>query len=74
MAGFDIEQVFTYHAPRGDQAERYVALRAKAKELAYLIEGSVPDSRERAMALTWVQLAVMCANAGIAIHEAEPET
>ena len=31
------ENNFTYHKPFGSQPERYTAIRAKAKELAYLI-------------------------------------
>ncbi len=69
MAQFDLDQVFTYHRPTGDQQPRYEALRAKAKELAGLICDSTPESREQSVALTNVQQAVMWANAAIAIHE-----
>jgi hypothetical protein len=41
-----IDNSFTYHAPKGDQQERYVALRDKAKELAHLINESILPSRE----------------------------
>lgn len=66
----DVEQTFQYHAPKGDQQERYVALRAKAKELATLIIDSTPVSREQSVALTNLQQTVMWANAAIAINEA----
>ena len=33
----DIENNFKYHAPTADQPIKYERLRAKAKELAYLI-------------------------------------
>lgn len=65
----DIENTFTYHAPKGNQHERYVALREKAKELALLIHNNTPQSREQSVALTNVQQAVMWANAAIAINE-----
>jgi hypothetical protein len=64
-----IENSFTYHAPKGSQPERFEALRAKAKELAYLIDGLVPVSREQSLALTNLEQAVFWANAGIARNE-----
>lgn len=66
----NLDNIFVYHAPHGDQQERYVALREKAKELAVLIQASTPESREQSVALTNVQQAVMWANAAIAINEA----
>ena len=35
-----IENAYTYHAANDEQAEKYQRIRAKAKELAYLIEKS----------------------------------
>lgn len=69
---FDTEKIFVYHAPFGTQQERFIALRGKAKELADLIQGSCPPSREMSTALTNIQQAVMWANAAIAINEQEP--
>ena len=64
-----LDNNFTYHAPKGDQAERYGALRQGAKGLALLIMGLCPDSRERAVALTYLETAVFWANASIARNE-----
>lgn len=64
-----IERSFVYHLPKGDQPERYVAIRAKAKELAVLIAESTPESREQSLALTDLENAVMHANAAIARNE-----
>jgi hypothetical protein len=64
-----IENTFTYHKPKDDQPERYEALRAKAKELAYLIVGCVPPSREQSLALTDLESCIFNANAGIARNE-----
>lgn len=61
-----LENTFTYHAPKGDQPERYVAIRGKAKELAYLLAELVPPGREQALALTKLEETVMHANAGVA--------
>ncbi len=64
-----IENAFTYHAPKGDQPARYVAIRDKAKELALLIADLTPASREQSVALTELETAVMWANAAIARNE-----
>ncbi len=63
-----IENDFTYHAPKEGQAEKYVAIREKAKELALLIAQETPYSREQSLALTELETAVFWANAAIA-HE-----
>lgn len=62
----DIENRFTYHPPKGDQPQRYEALRTKAKELAMLIIETVPASREQSLALTYLEHVCFNANAGIA--------
>ena len=64
-----IDARYTHHPPKAGQPERYIALRAKAKELAELIEDLCPDCREKSVAHTKVQEAVMWANASIAITE-----
>ena len=64
-----IEKTFTYHAPKNEQADRYIILRSKAKELAHLINDCCPDSREKSLAFTNLQQCVMFANASIAINE-----
>jgi hypothetical protein len=65
----DIENRFTYHAPKGDQPVRYESIRTATKDLAYMIEAACPDSRERSLALTKLEEAVMWANAAIARNE-----
>lgn len=67
---FELENIFTYHAPHGDQTERYGELRAAAKAFAELVVTRCPESRERSIALTRVREAIMWANASIAINEA----
>lgn len=61
-----IENAFTYHAPKEGQPEKYVSLREKAKELAYLIDELCPKSREQSVALTHLETSVFWANASIA--------
>lgn len=62
----DLENRFTYHTPKGDQPQRYHAIRETAKQLAYLITESVPAGREKSLALTKLEEVSMWANAGIA--------
>lgn len=66
----DIEKLFTYHAPYGDQVARYQALREQALAFAEEIELRCPASAERTLAIRRLQEAVMWANASIAINEA----
>ena len=70
----DIEDIFTYHGPFGDQTQRYVALRNDAKKLAYTIQAHCPESREKSLAITSLQQTIQWANAAIAIHEKEAKT
>lgn len=69
---FEINKRFTYHPPHGTQPARYVAIREKAKEFAVLINDTTPESREKSLALTKLEEAVMWANASIARNELAP--
>jgi hypothetical protein len=69
MSFTDIENRFTYHAPHGTQTERYEKIRFQGKLLALRVESDCPDSRERSLALTKIEEAVMWANAAIARNE-----
>lgn len=69
MTPEQIANNYTYHAPKGDQQERYEALRAIAKGLADTIAELCPDSREKALAFTNLEQSVMWANASIARNE-----
>lgn len=60
---------YTYHSPSGDQPGRYIEIREKAKELATTIMECCPSSRERSVALTNLEQAVMWANKAIACNE-----
>ena len=64
-----IENSFTYHPPKGDQQERYVDLRMKAKQLAQTIVNSTKPSREQSLAITKLEEAIMWANKAIACNE-----
>lgn len=64
-----IKRDFSYHAPKGDQQSRYSGLRGACGDVASLIMVYCPDSRERSLALTKLEEAVMWANASIARNE-----
>lgn len=65
----ELENRYSYHSPKSDQTQRYEALRAKAKELAHMIDELCPNSREKSTAHTNLQQTIMWANASIAINE-----
>jgi hypothetical protein len=65
----ELDRRFTYHTPKGDQPERYTALRASARLFAMAIVSNTPESREQSLALTNLEQAVMWANAAIARNE-----
>ena len=60
---------FTYHAPKGDQAERYKLIRDSAGGFANLLLNSIPESREMCLALSKLEECVFWANAAIARRE-----
>jgi len=64
----DIEINFTYHSPTPEMLPVFMAIRQKAKALAYEVMGSLPDCKERIISLNMCESAVMWANAGVARH------
>lgn len=66
---YDVNNIFTYHAPKPGQQERYESLRAQARGLAEGIIKMTPASREQSLALTKLEEAIFWANASIARNE-----
>ena len=64
-----IDNWFIYHAPMGNQTERYTLLRAEAGKLARLIVALVPAGADRTAALRKLRETVFTANAAIACDE-----
>ncbi len=64
----EIAQRFEYHSAADDQDKQalHSEVRAQHAMLARWIEGSIVDSRERALALTALQESMMWANAAVA--------
>jgi hypothetical protein len=66
--GMCIDDLFSYHAPRGDQPDRYAKLRTAAKEFALAIEANTKPGPDQSAAIRKVREAVMTANASIALE------
>lgn len=60
---------FSHHPPKGDQAERYAAIRAKILETAKFIRDNTPLCAEQTRAINALDEAMMLANAAIARNE-----
>jgi hypothetical protein len=63
-----IEELFTYHAPKAGQPERYQRIRDKAKELALVIAENTPEGADQSAAIRHLREAVFTANAAIALE------
>ena len=69
MTETELDNRFTYHPPKGDQALRYEMIRDRARNFAAFIDEKAPDSREKSLAMTHLEDSVMWANAAIARNE-----
>jgi len=67
----DLIKRFTYHPPTGNQPQKYDNIRKNALAFAELIDAMCPDSREKSLAITNLEEAVMWANASIARNEGD---
>jgi len=65
----EIDQVFTFHPPHGDQVERYERIRESAKELWEEVVTLTPGSSEQTLARRSLEMFVFWANAAIARNE-----
>ena len=61
-----IEKAFSHYELDDDGRAACTGIRSKARALAHFIDKSVPDSREKSLAMTKLEECVMWANAGIA--------
>lgn len=63
----DLEVRFNYHPPRdAETAEIHGMLRDSCLVLAGIVDRFVPDGREKSLAITKIEEAMMWANAAIA--------
>lgn len=65
----DLVKRFTYHPPTQGQAVRYERIRSQGHDFAIFIDMNCPDGREKSLAITAIEQAVMWANAAIARNE-----
>lgn len=68
-----INNNFVYHPVLEGQQDRYVRLRDFGRNMALEILKCAPSSRERSLAITKLEEAVMWANAAIARNEKPSE-
>ena len=65
----NLESIFTYHPPKGDQPQRYEKIREAAKNFAQIVLDNTPSCPDQTAAIRKIREAVMTANASIAINE-----
>jgi hypothetical protein len=68
----EIQKLFTYHAPKPGQPERYEAIRSAARNLATVIVENTPSSADQSAAIRYLRECVMTANASIAMESPPP--
>lgn len=61
-----IDNNYMYHTPTEEQTKHYAKIRTEAKRLCNIINKLCPESREKSLAMTKLEEAVMWANASIA--------
>lgn len=68
MAKYDLENIFSYHAPTPKQLACYTAIRKSALQFAQLVEVCVPDGQDKDKAIALIRQAVHMANAAVALE------
>lgn len=63
-----IDEMFQYHAPTGDQPTRYSIIRQEAAALARVIVKNTPAGPDQTAAIRKLRECVMTANASIALE------
>ena len=64
----DLDHVFTYHKPKGNDNEKYAELREAARAFAKQILLLTPPCADQSAAIRHVREALMTANASIALN------
>ena len=65
----ELENLFTYHAPKGDQTERYAKINEAALNFAIVVKENTPKSADQSAAIRQIREARMTANSAIACNE-----
>ena len=66
-----IENNFKHHAPQREKINTYELIRANGKLMAIVVNQNCPNSREKELAITKIEEAVMWASASIARNESK---
>lgn len=66
----ELDGIFSYHPPQGDQPKRYEAIREGARAFSRILMLNAPSSADRSAALRKLRECVMTANAAIALERA----
>jgi len=61
-----VADIFTYHAPIGDQPAKYDAIRSAARVFAWVMIENTPSSLDQSAAMRLLRECVMTANSAIA--------
>jgi hypothetical protein len=69
MDKINLNNIFSYHAPIGDQTNRYECIREAAKVFAQVILNLTPECEDQGVVIRKIREAVMTANASIALNE-----
>lgn len=68
----ELDNIFKYHPPKGNQTERYEKIRNAAKEYAKVVLENTPVGfPDTELSIIKLRESVMFANASIAINESE---
>lgn len=68
----NVDEVFSYHSPVGDQPERFKRISEATKFAALVILESAPRCPDRTRALNALRDARMLANSAVALENVEP--
>lgn len=63
---------FSFHPATGSKAQRHENVRSMHRSMAIWILASIPDCRERSLALTKLQESMMWCNAAVAYRLGDP--
>lgn len=64
---FDLDHIFCYHAPEGDDLERYQKIREAGKAFAEVILANTPECEDQTCAINMIRDTVMVSNASVAL-------
>lgn len=69
MTNKELDNLFSYHPPKGNQVERYNDIREAGRLFAQVVVDSTPTGPDQSAAIRKIREAVMTANAAIACEE-----